>query len=567
MSAHNPPPTALPPRLDALPEWQRFVQAARQASPQPDRLDLIETHGLTLDSSGQRHSDALIAAGQALLQARGFEQARARLLRGEVVNLTEERAAWHSLLRAPSLPEGTGLVRPDAQAPFDERERVDGFVRRADAERRWRHIVHIGIGGSDWGVRLAVSAFGYAGTWRDVRFVANIDGHAIEGGLAGLDPRHTLVVLASKSFATAETLENGARAREWLQAAGQDPAAHMVAVTARPDRARAWGVPEAHIFRLWDWIGGRFSIWSAVSLTTALAVGSEVLAGLRMGAAAMDEHFAQAPPAHNAPVRMALAGVVNRSVLGHGSLNIAPYDSRLANLVPYVQQLDMESLGKSVDIHGRPVGVATGPAVWGMPGTDAQHTFFQWLHQGSDGAPVDFIFCRSADHQWPGHHRQLVANCLAQREALMRGKTLAQALDECRAQGLTHAEAARLAPHRVHPGGRPNHLIVLPRLTPYSLGALLALYEHRVFTQAVIWGIDAFDQWGVEYGKGLADSILAEIDPQRAAAAAAPAPAASTVGAGHVPARAAAAVPEHDRSTCHWIQALRFNFPFNEEQA
>ncbi|WP_345796288.1 glucose-6-phosphate isomerase [Castellaniella sp. MT123] len=512
--------------LTDLPEWKRFVVAAQTCASRTDGLDLIEAPGLMLDASGQRHSPALLAAGEALLQARGFTEQRRRLLAGEAVNVTENRAAWHTVLRSPTAPAEV----------LAERERMDAWVRRADAERRWRHIVHVGIGGSDWGVRLAVSAFGYAGTWRDVRFVANIDGHAIEGGLAGLDPRDTLVVLVSKSFTTSETLENGARAREWLVAAGLDPADHLVAVTAQPERARAWGIPDTQIFKIWDWVGGRFSIWSAVSLTTALSVGSDVLAGLRMGAAAMDTHFAQAPLAANAPVRMALAGIVNRSVLGQGSLNIAPYDSRLANLVPYVQQLDMESLGKSVDQAGRPVGVPTGPAVWGMPGTDAQHTFFQWMHQGSDGAPVDFILCCQADHHWAAHHRQLLANCLAQREALMRGKTLAQARAECLSEGMTPEQADWLAPHRVHPGGRPNHLIALPRLSPYSLGALLALYEHRVFTQGLIWGIDPFDQWGVEYGKILARGIASALTP----------------GAEVRPESAG-----HDVSTCHWIEQLR----------
>ncbi|MDN5843371.1 MAG: glucose-6-phosphate isomerase, partial [Alcaligenaceae bacterium] len=280
----------------------------------------------------------------------------------------------------------------------------------------------------------------------------------------------------------------------------------------------------------------RFSIWSAVSLTTALAVGSDVLAGMQAGAAAMDEHFAKAAPEVNAPVRMALAGVVNRSVLGHGSLNIAPYDSRLANLVPYVQQLEMESLGKSVDLAGRSVGVPTGPVVWGMPGTDAQHTFFQWLHQGSDGAPVDFILCRRADHHWPGHHRQLVANCLAQREALMRGKSLDEALQEGLDAGEPPQRAQWLARHRVLAGGRPNHLIVLPRLSPHSLGALLALYEHKVFVQGLIWGIDPFDQWGVEYGKVLAKGILRELE----------------AGPGDGGADAA-----HDASTRYWVDDLR----------
>ncbi len=538
------PPDLAP--LVELPEWQRFVQAALDCAPRADGLDLVEAPGLTLDCSGQRHCAGLLAAGSAVLQARGFEAQRARLLAGDAVNVTEGRAAWHTVLRAPNAPTQV----------LAERERMDAWVRQADAERRWRHIVHVGIGGSDWGVRLAVSAFGYAGTWRQVRFVANIDGHAIEGGLAGLDPRDTLVVLVSKSFSTSETLQNGARAREWLLAAGLDPADHLVAVTARPERAQAWGVPDRHIFRLWDWVGGRFSIWSAVSLTTALAVGADVLAGLRMGASAMDDHFTQAAFERNAPVRMALAGIVNRSVLGYGSLNIAPYDSRLANLVPYIQQLDMESLGKSVDLAGRAVGVPTGPAVWGMPGTDAQHTFFQWMHQGSDGAPADFIVCRQADHHWAAHHRQLLANCLAQREALMSGKSLARARAECLADGMSPGQADWLAPHRVHPGGRPNHLIVLPRLSPYSLGALLALYEHRVFTQGVLWGINPFDQWGVEYGKDLSHDIVRALDPARVAVAV-DTDDAQAHGSGPNADVGAALQAAHDASTCHWIRQLR----------
>jgi len=282
-------------------------------------------------------------------------------------------------------------------------------------------------------------------------------------------------------------------------------------------------------------VGGRFSLWSSVSLTTALAVGSDIMAGMLAGAAAMDAHFANTLIPDNAPVQMALAGVVNRSVLGYGSLNIAPYDFRLANLVPYIQQLDMESLGKAVDTSGELVSLPTGPAVWGMPGTDAQHTFFQWLHQGSDGAPVDFIVCQQADHQWPDHHRSLLANCLAQREALLLGKPYEQAVNECLASGLSPDEAKKLAKHRVHPGGRPSNLIVLPSLTPYTLGSLLALYEHKIFVQGVIWGINPFDQWGVEYGKVLAKGITDEL-------------------AGKAP---VGRTKERDASTAYWVEQLR----------
>ncbi|HLR29387.1 MAG TPA: glucose-6-phosphate isomerase [Paenalcaligenes sp.] len=487
--------------LEALSEWQDFCRQAKQAEVNPKRVRLFPAASLTVDLSGQRYSTALETAANQLLQVRELRQWQTQLLNGEPINTTENRAAWHTMLRAPA---------PIAEV-VKERERMNAFIRHADATRRWRHIVHIGIGGSDWGVRLTVNAFGYTKLWRNVRFVANIDGHAIASGTANLNPHDTLIVIASKSFSTAETLLNAQRAIEWLQSAGvTDPYSQIVAVTANTEAAHAFGIPNTQIFKLWDWVGGRFSVWSAVSLTTALAVNSDVVAGMHAGAAAMDQHFEEAPWENNAPIQMALAGLINRSVLGYGSLNIAPYDSRLSDLVPYLQQLEMESLGKSVDLEGNPITVPTGPAVWGMPGTDAQHTFFQWLHQGSDGAPVDFIVCQGADHQWLEHHQCLLANCLAQREAMLVGKNYEQALNECLRQGHDPDTASWLAKHRVHQGGRPNTLIVLPRLSPYTLGALLALYEHKIAVQARIWGINPFDQWGVEYGKNLASGIIDE---------------------------------------------------------
>lgn len=529
MNAHTdalpdaPSVTRPTPPLPTLPEWECFCDAAHKANQYAFELHCLKAAGIQVDLSGQRYSPELQQAGAQLLAARNFEAARANLLQGGIANPTEQRAAWHSALRAPA---------PIAVV-IKERERMNEFVRVADSERRWRNIVHIGIGGSDWGVRLSLAAFGYRRSWRNVRFLANIDGHALEHALSGLDPHDTLVVIASKSFTTTETLQNGQRALEWLQAAGvANPYEQIVAITARPDAAARWGVPQGHIFQFWDWVGGRFSLWSAVSLTTALAVSADVVAGMLSGAAAMDQHFLEAPIAQNVPVQMALAGIVNRSVLGYGSLNISPYDFRLGNLVPYIQQLDMESLGKSVTLDGQPVGVPTGPAVWGLAGTDAQHTFYQWLHQGSDGAPVDFIICQQADHENQEHHRLLLANCLAQREALMRGKNYEQALAECR-NGGANADAAQLAHHRVHSGGRPNTLIVLPRLTPFALGALLAMYEHKIFVQGLIWGINPFDQWGVEYGKVLASGIMDELS-------------------GEQPVQ-----NKHDASTSHWIRAFR----------
>lgn len=515
-------PTMSRPTLDQIPEWHAYIQAGKTAPVDPTLLHVVDAAGLSLDLTGQAGSPELQEAGQALLVERQFSLQRDKLLSGQPINNTEGRAAWHTMLRAPAPVEAVSA----------ERQRMNEFIRKADSERRWRNIVHIGIGGSDWGVRLTVGAFGYAGMWRQVRFAASIDGHAIEGALAGLNPHDTLIVMASKSFTTAETLQNGQRAIEWQRNSGvEDPYANLMVITACPEVAKAWGARDSQIFRLWDWVGGRFSLWSSVSLTTALAVGSDVVAGMHAGAAAMDAHFATAPYEKNAPIQMAMAGIVNRNALGYASLNIAPYDFRLANLVPYIQQLEMESLGKSVDLDGNPVSVPTGPAVWGMPGTDAQHTFFQWLHQSSDGAPVDFIVCQEAGHHWPEHHRSLLANCLAQREALLRGKTYEDALQECLAAGMPAEKAAWLAKHRVHPGGRPSNLIVLPKLTPYTLGALLALYEHKVFVQGVVWGINPFDQWGVEYGKVLAKGITAALS-------------------GEAPTKGA----QHDASTEYWVK-------------
>lgn len=503
--------------------WRAFVEAARRADRGAGALRVLDAAGLSVDLSAQAQSDELAAAGEALLAARDFPVWRERLLEGGIANSTENRAAWHTALRAEEPP---GRV---AGRVLAERDRVRAFARHLDAAGCYDSVVHIGIGGSDWGPKLVVAALGYAGTRRQMRFVSNIDGHAIEAGLVGLDPRRTLIVVSSKSFTTTETLHNAQCALRWLGEGGvADPWSQVVAVTANPDAARGLGVAPERIFTFWDWAGGRYSVWSAIGLPIALALGAEALDGLLQGAAAMDAHFTHAPLGANAPVQLALAGLANRDVFGYASLNIAPYDARLVHLVPYLQQLEMESLGKSVDLDGRPVTVPTGPVVWGMPGTDGQHTFFQWLHQGPEGAPVDFIVCREADHPYPEHHRLLVANCLAQREALLRGKPAATLEAELAGKESDPARAAWLARHKAHPGGRPSTLIVLPRLCAHALGALLALYEHKVFVQGVVWGINPFDQWGVEYGKVLATGIAQEL-------------------AGKAPAGG------HDASTAYWV--------------
>lgn len=512
------------PALVDLPEWQAFAEQVQLADKRASALRIVKAASLSIDLSGQAQSAGLEEAAQALLRVRQFDAARKTLLSGGIANPTEKRAAWHTALRSGEPP--VEVAR--------ERQRVIEFARKVQSEGRFTAVVHIGIGGSDWGPRLCVRAFGNTGTRLKIRFASNIDGHAVQGAVAGLDPHKTLVIVSSKTFTTTETLRNAERAFDWLRQGGvENPKDHLVAVTANPKNAAAYGAKPEQTFQFWDWVGGRYSLWAAIGLPVALAIGVDAYEGLLFGANAMDKHFATAPIADNAPVQLALAAVANRSVLGYGSQNIAAYDARLVFLSSYLQQLDMESLGKSVDLAGNPVTVPTGSVVWGMPGTDSQHTFFQWLHQGTDGAPVDFIVCKEADHPNFEHHRLLIANCLAQREALLQGKDFDAALAESRSKAGSSEEAAWLASHRVHPGGRPSNLIVLPRLTPYTLGALLALYEHKVFVQAVIWGINPFDQWGVEYGKVLAAGIAKELTGE---------PAGGT---------------RHDVSTSHWIEAFR----------
>lgn len=514
-------------QLPNSPAWKQFTAAAHDASRRGEQLRIINAPGLRLDLSAQAQSPALAQASDALLAQQGFEDARTRLFDGGNANWTEQRPAWHTALRAGTPP---AVV---ANAVLTERERVRQFVSAADAAGRYSSVLHLGIGGSDWGPRLITRALRHGGARREVRFASNVDSHSVADAMSRLDPHDTLVIVASKSFTTTEPLANAEVAMNWLRDAGvADPIKQVVAITANVEAALNLGISPDHIFQIWDWVGGRYSLWSAIGLPVALALGNDTFDQLLAGAAAMDEHFRNAPAAENAPLQLALAGVVNRNVLGYESQVISPYDSRLHHLVPWAQQLEMESLGKVATADGSPVGMPTGPAVWGMPGTDCQHTFFQWLHQDAAGAPVDFILCEQPDHAYARNHELLIANCLAQRSALLRGKTFEEALAETSAKESDPDRARILAMHLVHPGGRPSSLIVLPRLEAYTLGALLALYEHKVFSQGVIWGINPFDQWGVEFGKALARGIIRELD--------APSPQAE----------------QQDPSTRYWIDAI-----------
>jgi len=515
--------------LQSSKAWHHFTDCIATATADPDRLRLIEAGQLIIDLSAQRDSAALRAASAQLLHSVAFEQARQTLFDGGIVNQSENRPALHTALRHPNPP-------PSVKPLIDRQlTKMRGFVDDANTKNRYRNVVHLGIGGSDWGPRMVWHSLCGVSNRRTLRFAANIDAHAITAALDGLDPRDTLIIVASKSFTTTETMTNAREAIKWLRNAGvEQPLDQVVALTANPQAAVAFGVAPDHIFEFWDWVGGRYSIWSTIGLPIALGLGWKAFEELLDGARAMDEHFKNAPFEDNAPVQLALNMVANTSVLGYASEVICPYDARLADFVPWLQQLQMESLGKAVDQQGNPIDVAVSPAVWGMPGTDSQHTFFQWLHQSQRGAPVDFIVCLEPEHQLFEHHTQLLANCLAQRAALWRGKS-AQASFEDLKQDHDEERAQWLAQHCEHPGGRPSTLIVLPKLDAHRLGALLALYEHKVFTAGVIWGLNPFDQWGVEFGKRLAHQLL-QNNPEQ--------------------------TKDFDASTQHWLSAIwRANTP------
>jgi glucose-6-phosphate isomerase len=340
-------------------------------------------------------------------------------------------------------------------------------------------------------------------------FVSNVDGHDITAVLRGLSPAHTLFIVASKTFTTQETMANAQAARAWFDAgmpAGSDRSRHFVGVTTNLAAAAAFGIRTT--FGFWDWVGGRYSLWSAIGLPIAIAIGAEGFRSLLAGARAMDEHMAQAPLETNLPVQLGLLDVWYRNFHGFGSRSVAPYHQGLRRLPAYLQQLEMESNGKCVDLDGEPLPFGTSPVVWGEPGTNGQHAYFQMLHQGTDVIPVEFIAVRQAAHGLHDQHTKLLANCLAQSQALMLGKTAEQALGEAAPTAAPGFDRVRLARHRSFPGNRPSTTLLLDALTPRSFGALIALYEHRVFVSGALWGINSFDQWGVELGKALCNALL-----------------------------------------------------------
>ena len=482
---------------------------------------------LILDLSKSSIDDAALAGLFDLARAAGLEDFRARLFGGAAVNSTEGRAAMHMALRAPegvdlraALP---GVVDEAAAMARAERVRMreftqavhDGSLRGATGER-FTAVLNIGIGGSDLGPRMAVHALTMtAGSRMDAHFLSNVDGHAFAALSRVLDPARTLVLVASKTFSTTETMMNAQAVRAWLAAALGEAAVgqHFVALSTNVTGVAAFGIAADRMFGFRDWVGGRYSLWSAIGLSIALAAGWEPFQALLDGAWAMDCHFRDAPLAHNLPVLFALAGIWEVNALGRGAHVVLAYDERLALLPSFLQQLEMESNGKSVKLDGAAVDYATCPVVFGGPGTDVQHSYGQMLHQGTSPVPVDYILVAEPDHDRPAAHRALVANAFAQAEALLRGRSVAEAKAVMVTSGMTEAEATRLAPHRAFAGERPSTTILFRRLDPFSLGRLIALYEHKVAVQGAIWGINSFDQWGVELGKELAGALVPALTP------------------------------------------------------
>jgi glucose-6-phosphate isomerase len=514
----------------ALPAWQRLAEHQRALSGMHLRELFARDPGrfagfslaheeMLLDYSKQRVTEETMRLLAELARECDLEAWRSRLLGGERINTTEDRAALHVALRAgtPLTVEGREVTQ-EVAVVLEEMRRFARGVRtggiRGAAGRAFTDVVNLGIGGSNLGPRLACDALGHLSkSGPRVHFVSNVDGAAILDVLDRLAPATTLVIISSKTFGTLETLANAATARAWLERKLKGKAAHhLCAVTANPERAAAFGVPADRTFRTWDWVGGRYSLCSAVGFPVALAIGMERFDELRAGARALDEHFARAPLEKNLPVVMGLLEVWNVNFLGCGSRAVLPYDERLRLLPAYLQQLEMESCGKSATREGSRAAHATAPVTWGGAGTDGQHAYFQWLHQGTAVVPADFIACCRPHHRLRGHHRALLSSFFAQTEALALGMNAEEAAASLRRERLPEPAIARLAPHRVFEGNRPTTSILLDRLTPRTLGALIALYEHKVFVQSVIWDVNAFDQWGVELGKSLAGRILPELE-------------------------------------------------------
>ncbi len=514
------------PRLRGLPAFQALeahhadvgdVHLRTLFAEDPARGERLcgEAAGWYADWSKHRVTDETLRLLVALAQACKLEERRDAMFRGDHINVTEDRAVLHTALRMPRtrslVVDGVDVVREvhevlDRMSAFSERVRSGGW--HGHTGKPIRAVVNIGIGGSDLGPAMAYDALrAYSDRGLTMRFVSNVDSNDFAEATRDLAPEETLFIVSSKTFTTIETLTNATSARAWCLAALHDESAiarHFVAVSTNAEAVSQFGIDTDNMFGFWDWVGGRYSLPSAIGLSLMIAIGPDSFRELHAGMYAMDEHFRESPLAENLPVVLGLLGVWYGELFGAETLAVLPYDNYLARLPAYLQQLDMESNGKHVDLAGEHVDYPTGPVVWGQPGTNGQHAFYQLIHQGTRLIPCDFIAFHRPLNPLGRHHDLLVANLLAQTEALAFGRTH----DEVAAEGGPAAQVA----HRVFEGNRPTTTLFADALTPFSLGSLVALYEHRVFTQGTIWDIDSFDQWGVELGKVLAGRIAPELE-------------------------------------------------------
>ncbi len=536
---------ALTTPIDQSPEWKALVDHHRETGQlhlrdllsEPGRLDYLtaEVAGVHADLAKHRVTAETVDLLVALARRAGVPERIEAMFSGERINVTEDRSVLHVALR---MPRGEQLTVNGQDVVAQVHAELDAMAAFAAQVRsgEWqgvtgepiRAVVNIGIGGSDLGPAMATHALRtFADPDRTHRFVSNVDGADVAWALRDLDPATTLFVVASKTFTTAETLANARFARTWVtDHLGPDAVArHFVAVSTNAQAVADFGIDPSNMFQFWDWVGGRYSVWSAVGLSLMLAIGPDGFEEMLAGAHEVDQHLRTAPLERNLPVLMGLFGVWYTNFFGAATHAVLPYAEELARFPAYLQQLEMESNGKSVTRDGDAVAWSTGPVVWGEPGTNGQHAFFQLLHQGTELVPADLIGVISPNHRIDDQHDMLMANLFAQAEALAVGRTA----EEVRSAGVPEA----LVAHKVFAGNRPTTTLLLDRLDPHSLGALIALYEHKVLVQAAVWGINAFDQWGVELGKELATRILPELDPN------------ATIS------------PEHDSSTAALIERYR----------
>jgi glucose-6-phosphate isomerase len=520
--------------LTSTPAWQNLQKhfeankdlAMRDLFAQdPERFHKfsLQFEEIFLDFSKNRITGETIELLRALAVERGVAGWARKMFDGEKINLTENRAVLHIALRNrsnhPILVDGKDVM-PEVNAVLAHMEKFSQAVRSGEWKgytgKAITDFVNIGIGGSDLGPVMVTEALKpYAQKGLNAHFVSNIDGTHMAETLKHLSPETTLFIVASKTFTTQETLTNAHSARHWFLSTAKDEAAvakHFVALSTNEKEVRKFGIDPANMFGFWDWVGGRYSLWSAIGLPIALSIGFEHFVELLEGGHAMDQHFLHAPPERNLPLTLGLIGIWYNNFFGARTHAILPYDQYMHRFPAYFQQGDMESNGKGVTRQGEPLDTASGPVIWGEPGTNGQHAFYQLIHQGTQLVPADFIAPIETQNPLGEHHLILLSNYFAQPEALMRGKTADEVRKELEKDGLKGDALEKLIPHKVFTGNRPTNSIMFPKLTPKTLGKLIALYEHKIFTQGIVWNINSFDQWGVELGKQLAKAILPELE-------------------------------------------------------